>query len=59
MMSKNEIIAKYVKSIGQTSISGVGVVQSNQIPTTKQTRQQSTGGFNSSQYNNFMKQAVN
>jgi len=39
MMSKNDIIAKYMKSIGHQGIS-----QSNQIPTTnKQPRQSSNG----------------
>ena len=48
MMSKNDIIAKYMKSIGQTQ-----GVQSNQIPTTKPKQ---AGAFTSSQYNNYIKQ---
>ena len=55
MISKNDIIAKYMKSMVQN--------QNNQIPTTNQKAQvrhpssgvANAGGFNSSQYNNFIK----
>ena len=50
MMSKNDIIAKYVKSMNQNPQI---VQQQNHIPTTKNNRQPS-GNF-SSQYNNYIK----
>lgn len=53
MLSKNDIIAKYVKSMNQNQTVG-----QNQIPTTQKQVRQGSGGFNTSQYNNYIKQAV-